>query len=517
MNKMLPRVKWAVLDGLPFNLLQKYLDPDSMPKLSQLMRSGAITPLEPLWPNCQTPPSLFSIWSGKSATEHQILGFDTPEGTQVGTFRNGFTGWPNSLEMVWETYARAGQHIRLNHIPFVDEAKLGKMLVARSNIYSEPGYQSQVFIQTTCVHIKEHTLTLILQPLDAQHTKLQVECDEVRLAAILPLDVFSDIYIPVPLDTTLTLMIIPMDDGRLKGALLGKNRYQRSGWAPESTGTPPEANFCHASLAKQYRNGELGEKKGQGGDGKAEKILFASLEQVHQSFYQELAYSFAQCDADLTVGYYPVIDLALHEILNIENLAQHDVVVAGYFRQIMQWAESVVADLQDGCRENDRLVINSDHGMQPIFDTFYLNQYLAQHGWLTFDAQGRIDYSNTRVAYHPAENGTLSIRDGCDITQVCALVYAFFIDAERSGARITHLPMPSRQQEFDTSWFLLPPDGVRVKASASSQLINRSDKAGDHCGYSPLIDLKGTLISPHEGNRAAVMQMYDIKTFILSE
>lgn len=517
MNNPLPRLAWAVIDGLPFHLLNKYLDPLTTPVLCQLMQSGAITPLEPLWPNCQTPPSLFSIWSGQPATEHQITGFDTPDGNQAGAFRNGFTRWPAQLEMIWESYARAGQRVRLNHIPFVDESRLGSMLVARSDIYSGPGYDSRIFNDTTLLTIDDHLLTLKLRPAGSFAAELEVSGAGIHVCTRLAQGVFTDIMLPPPVDATLTLMSFEMDNGALQGALLGKSRYYRSGLHPSTTGTPPGTDFCHLSLAKQYRNGELGMKRGSGGDGKAEAILFASLERVHQSFYRELVASFAQHDADLTVGYYPVIDLALHEILNIEKLSDQDAEIERYFMQIMVWAESVVAALHQQCRASERLVINSDHGMQPIFTIFYLNQYLAQQGWLTFDNQGKIDYSTTRVAYHPAENGTLLIRDGCDPEQVCAQIHAFFDDCGISNAQIVRLPVPSRQQSFDTSWFLLPPDGVRVKASTSPQLSTRSDKAGDHCGYSLLADLKGTLITTHSGNRPPVMQMYDIKTFILNE
>lgn len=515
MSDCLPRVKWAVIDGLPFSLLKKYLDFNSMPHLSRLMEQGAITPLEPLWPNCQTPPSLFSIWSGEPATVHQIFGFDTPHSEQPGRFRNGFTRWPDSSEMVWERWAQAGHDVRLNHVPFVNEAKLGDRLIARSNIYSEVLYESSVFTQAMRLSIGEFDLTLTLQPLQDQQARLHVDGEGIELTTTLTQGIFVDIALPAPLEGALTLMVNRTATGEMEGALLGKNRYCRSGKNPMLTGHEHGTEFCHASLAKLYRNNQLGVKKGQGGDGEAEKKLFASLARVHQSFYQELAESFAQQDAVLTVGYYPVIDLALHEILNIESLAQNDAEIAGYFKQVMQWAEAVVAALENSCTGSEILVINSDHGMQPIADIYYLNCYLAQQGWLNFDAQGNIDYANTLAAYHPAENGTLLIHKDCDAAKVCQSVCAFFSEEGGKGASVVRLPVPEYQPPFDTGWFLLPPDGVRVKASSSDRLVAHSDKAGDHCGYSPLGDLKGTLISNHNAARPAVMQMYDIKSFIL--
>ncbi len=281
------------------------------------------------------------------------------------------------------------------------------------------------------------------------------------------------------------------------------------------TGHPINTDFCHSSLAKLYRNNLLGMKKGQGGNGEAERSLFASLTRVHQSFYEELSKSFVQQDATLTVGYYPVIDVALHEILNLESLAQNDSEVASYFHQIMQWVEAIVSMTEKSCRESEIMVINSDHGIQPICDIYFLNSYLAQLGWLTFDAQGGIDYDNTLVAYHPAENGTLLIHRACNAQEVCQSICAFFDRSGLQGASVARLSESTFQQNFDIGWFLLPPDGIRIKASNSSQLVKPSDKGGDHCGYSPLLDLKGTLISNHTSTRPPIMHMYDIKSFIL--
>ncbi|MGB8667762.1 MAG: hypothetical protein WCD24_23915 [Serratia inhibens] len=124
-------------------------------------------------------------------------------------------------------------------------------------------------------------------------------------------------------------------------------------------------------------------------------------------------------------------------------------------------------------------------------------------------------YANTRAAYHPAENGTLLIHKDYDAAEICQSICTFFSEAGLPGASVVRLPVSEYQQSFDIGWFLLPPDGVRVKASPSDRLVARSNKAGDHCGYSPLADLKGTLISNHSAARPAVMQMHEIKSFIL--
>lgn len=516
MSKSLPRVKWLVIDGLPYALLNKYIDASAMPCLSRAVEQGWITALEPLWPNCQTPPSLLSIWSGKSAIEHTILGYDTPDGDQPGMFRNGFINWPDTVELVWETWARAGYSVRLNHVPFVNEEKIGERLVSRSSIYGNRLYESQVFECSTSLQISNTDVKLSTSYLDAGSATLIIDYKDASITKVLSLDVFHDVALQPPLSGALTIMLTLSPIGVIEVALLGKNQYLRSGKQPARTGHPLNVDFCHDSLAKHYRSGELGAKKSQGGNGRAEKKLFASLERVHASFYRELLFSFMEGDADLTVGYYPVVDLALHEIMGLEADSSTDPEIFGYFKLIMHWVESILALLESCCRDGEIFVFNSDHGMQCVTDVFYLNYHLSLLGLLEFDESGNINYSSTRAAYHPAENGTLLIHNSCDINMVVESIYKFFDESGFYGAKIVRAPGSLSQHDFDAGWFLLPPDGVRVKATISDRLIRPSDKSGDHCGYSNLSDLKGTLISNHAGKRPSPMNMHDIKEFIMN-
>ena len=75
---MLPRLVWFLVDGLPHELVRAYSNarPDS--KLADMHAQQRTAPLTPLTPNCQTPPSLFTIWSGRGPQEHELLGYDVP-------------------------------------------------------------------------------------------------------------------------------------------------------------------------------------------------------------------------------------------------------------------------------------------------------------------------------------------------------------------------------------------------------------------------------------------------------
>jgi len=514
MEEKLHKLKWLVIDGLPYELLKKYLDPERTPCLTEMMSRGKITPLETLHPNCQTPPSLFSIWSGHPPSSHRILGYDTPDGKDPGGFRNGFTGWPENIDMIWDRYARAGYRVRLNHIPFVNELKLGQALVARGNIYGHHLYPSQTVSIDDELTIPPLGLTIRFWLLNPEQTKITLQSSCEIKEEVIANGSFIDIQIdshPEPLVITL---LITNNTKEYICCLLGKNLYRRSGLSPDHTGTAPGADFCHATLVSQYRNGQLGPKLLKGGTGDAEQILFQSLHRVHSSFSGELVQSFSRQDADLTVGYYPVVDLALHEILGLEAEVAKHVIVKALFHQLMIWVESLVAGLQSQLQKDDILVINSDHGMQPIHHTCYINKFFADCDWLIFDHDGRIEWENTQVVYHPAENGTLMLHPSCNAEQIRQKTIGFFDELGFIGSDVVRLDFVVPQYDFMNQYFLLPPDGIRVKACASDQYASYSPKSGDHCGYSQHPWLKGVLMTHQLHKPQTKLNVYEILNFI---
>jgi len=516
MKTELAKLKWVVVDGLPFKLLHKYLKPDSMPNLADMVLLNKVTSLEPLYPNCQTPPSLFSIWSGCAANHHGILGYDTPSQIQPGSFHNGFTLWPDNIDMVWDLYAKAGLKVRLNHVPFVNEAKLGGNLVARSSIYENFLYGSTAVPTTQVLEIPQFQLHIEFELLSPHQTRLKIchlTCVEYE---VIEHEGFVDIELRNLDKQSITLMIANTEKGYMC-CLLGKNQYQSSGVNKLQIGTPANAVFHHASLASQYRKGLLGNKLTQGGSGRAEQLFFKSLEKIHFSFTQELSNSFSYQDADLYVGYYPVIDLALHEILGLDNLSNSYDLVSGLFEQLLLWLDVLIARLKENLVDDEHLLLNSDHGMQSIEKTCYLNQYLADNDWLKFDGFGNINWSQTIVAYHPAENGTLVMNsniEACVIVKVHQAILDFFKEFGLAGAKIDSLDFIEKQGVFDLSHFLFPPDGVRVKASPAKLYVKVSEKSGDHCGYSEHDGLKGVLLTHNINKKQTKLEIYDILKFV---
>lgn len=121
---------------------------------------------------------------------------------------------------------------------------------------------------------------------------------------------------------------------------------------------------------------------------------------------------------------------------------------------------------------------------------------MAEKGWLRFKEGGEIDWSNTVAAYHPAENGTLSIlADKFDTETIIADILDWFEALGFSGAKVVRLDGHQGVVTQENRYFLIPPDGLRVKANQSVDALCLSAKSGDHCAHSDHPWLKGVLMT----------------------
>lgn len=510
----LPRLKWVVIDGLPFQFVKTYLCPETMPVLTQMMMSKCLTPLEPLYPNCQTPPSLFSIWSGRPSEQHGILGYDTPDTDVFSMFHNSFMAWPSHIDMVWDKYAHAGYRVRLHHVPFVDEAKLSPLMVARSDVYSQRLWSSQTVALSAVLNIEPLSLSIGFTQINEQLTKLDIVSPDGKIRHLVPHNEVVDLPLPDGESLPHLSMLISHNGQEWVCSLLGKNVYRTSP-SVDVIKDRHQLTFCHKALTESYRQGLLGDKLSQGGGGQAEEALLLSLEKVHRCFLEELAKGCSRQDADLYAGYYPVFDLALHELLGLQSLVSSASHITKIMTQLLLWVEEVAQTLTESLNDGEVLVMNSDHGMQPIQYTCYLNQMMVQKGWLKFKEGGKIDWSNTIAAYHPAENGTLSIlANQVDTEKIISDVVGYFEALGFTGSKVVRLEDHEGVLSQENCYFLMPPDGLRIKANQSLHALCPSAKSGGHCGHSDHPWLKGILMTSGLPTTNRPQHLHQILKFI---
>ncbi|GKV68880.1 hypothetical protein NCCP2716_13780 [Sporosarcina sp. NCCP-2716] len=113
---------------------------------------------------------------------------------------------------------------------------------------------------------------------------------------------------------------------------------------------------------------------------------------------------------DLLFYYYPVVDTELHEFLlrdpaqpgYSDNVQNYEKYVSWAFGQ----ADNAIGRITDDLKENDHLLLISDHGLEPIHTRLSPNRELEKAGLLVKDENGKIDSSKTK-AYAEA-SGTIA-------------------------------------------------------------------------------------------------------------
>ncbi|MBV6751317.1 alkaline phosphatase family protein [Pseudomonas chlororaphis] len=506
MTHSLPAVLWILVDGLSCNLLARFAAAYPESTLGALVSRGRMRPLAPLRPNCQTPPSLFSIWSGKDVDEHKLTGYDVPveiEGDPAA-YVDAFSSWPKNIPMIWDRYAQAECTVRLCSIPFVQPERLGRYLLSSSATYGLP------IVQPTLVSLDEtfssaelgleFTLTGTDSTLFLMHRTGNVTAVPIGASVDLPL---SEVNAAGPhhyyLAVKVTAMVI---EGQVKLMLHGYSSVDVNGFALSTMYEQQrDRSFVSMNPAKLYQANLLGRRLRDGGKGEAESILADLMKPLHDSFTGEITRAVEANDAQLVIGYYPVIDLLSHQILANEFSTSFDGSVGSqHLFSVLLEFDRWLSGLLPRVADNTRVVIHSDHGMTPLKWDVYPNRFLLAAGWLVLRPDDSLDTDRSVAFFHPAENGLLVVH------VQRAQQYGFAIDIEMaalneqlaqfglSKVSILQAAPAAISDQWDTRHYLQPPDEGRLRFGHPETLVSKSHKGGDHTVYHSAPWLRGVLV-----------------------
>lgn len=502
----LPRIVWFLVDGLPHELVRAYSAARPGSRLAALHTQQRTTPLAPLAPNCQTPPSLFTIWSGCEAEKHGLLGYDVPRAVNgdPAAYVDGFQAWPREIVMAWDLYANQLHTIRTCAVPFVQAERLSPWLLSATDVFRPPltaacvlGDGEVLSIASLALRVEANDREIVLR--DDQGR----ECWRCALGSGQPEDPLT---LPgtAPGDSHFALCLRgAWIDGQPKLISLGYHPVLVHGTAAQARRRKGHSQpYVVANPGKLYAGGALGQRMDQGGLGLAEQLLVSLMRDVHDSFAADTLYAVQADDADLVVGYYPVIDLLSHQLLRyaVGEGQQLNGPLAGAFLDVLDWLDSLIAELAERIGPQVRFIVNSDHGMLPIEWEVCPNAFFAQRGWVSRHADGSIDPHRSTVFFHPAENGLMVFHR--ERLHDIGLTPVGVIEALASAVAASGLPglraIAGAAAPLGSAWqadfYLQSPAGARSRADMAGELVKRSAKGGDHTVYSPQAWLRGTLI-----------------------
>jgi Type I phosphodiesterase / nucleotide pyrophosphatase len=534
--KRLPRVFWLLVDGLPLWVAGRYSQrPRELPALAWLHRENRIAALAPAFPNCQTPPSLFTLFSGVPPASHGVHGFDVPVlgGPDPLATRPAFDDYPSDIPMIWDLYAERQQSIRLCHLPFVQTGRLGPALRSASFGFVRAA------VAAAALPLPSYPKTLELPETDLMLFRDCAGTNGCRISVLSPRDSPQSAPLDLPAGKWMTLSLTEdletligrfRVDGEERLLLSGawRIRYHGDVQHTDFVGLP----FAGGGFSKLYREQHFGRTLHDGGDGSAEEILCSGLRFIGERCWAEARWAQARGDSCLIVAYQPILDLLFHELLgflsedlrfsNPRTAARADALLLQALKDLDRNLLAIIGASAEG----DRVLVSSDHGMKPIDTIIYPNAALRENGWLVATDSGRIDAARSVAFFHPAENGLVCFNK--QLLTKRGLPPELILDELVAKLR--------RATGHASSWFvfeqgekpypsllarhyLASGKGQMAKAAITPYITKGSRKTGDHCVAGEDQSLQGVVIDlsnprlHRSGNR---FEAHEVLDYILS-
>jgi hypothetical protein len=406
-------VYWVVWDAAAHWIVERLDRECGIPAVRRLREGGVRAAARPPRPNCQTSPSLATLFTGTWPQEHGVTGFTVPGGTgaAVAEHRSAFTPDFPARPPVWRLLAEQGRRGGFVHAPWVFDADGGVGPGVDAAIEAFSRRQARHDIRTvTAGQRQEWTVGVHEVELDtiAGATRLTTREGTHELTG-------GRGWVPVRLgDATgcwaryLTTSQGPavVHTGVWSVRVAGANRS-----LVEHLAKAPV--FAGEGVGRLYRAGWFGPRLAEGGDGSAEEVFLSSVECVAKAFGGAVDAVLAGHDADLIVIYLPMTDDIGHELAgwcDERSAAYRPDIAADVWRHLRRgyrWADRVLGSVLDRATESDTVILGADHGMVGSGYLVHVNEQLIGAGLAARATDGGLDPARSAVIYHPANNGSL--------------------------------------------------------------------------------------------------------------
>lgn len=503
---------WLLIDGLSWRLVQMRAagtrQDSTLTRSLRALSPRRALPLIPLAPNCQTPPSLFSIFSGVDVERHRLTGYHVPAPTPDDPLRvaDAFDIWPRNIPMIWDRWATEHSTFRLCAMPFVQPNRLGDALIRHTRVYGGLAIAPDVLGDGQRFCLPQLDLDLHVEAYADGVMLIGPATEHDPISYWIPLD--HTVHLPVTAPAlqdkqyqALAVRTVRID-GDVKLISFGYRAVDDTN--PTRTAASPRA-YIAGNPAQLYQANRLGRRLDDGGHGNAERLLLTLLREVHFSFAADIVGAVRAGDADCVIGYYPVIDLLSHHLLKYIDPSRTESDASRLCNALFDEALDWVDELLDGCVAAAPrpvcCIAHSDHGMAPVHHDLFPNYYFEQSGLLFYDANEQIDFERSAAIFHPAENGLVLFNEarlsilGLDRDGVTAQWRAALPAPLRGSWDMfdgTKIDAPSVCWSAQHYW--QAPPGSRLLAKRSSCVAQVSRKGGDHSVWSNDAWLQGILV-----------------------
>jgi Type I phosphodiesterase / nucleotide pyrophosphatase len=406
-------VYWMVWDAAARWIVDRLDAEGALPAVRALRERGCRAAGRPPTPNCQTPPSLATLFTGTPTTGHRVTGFTVPAAGDVVGHRSGFApGFP-ARPPVWRTLAQHGVRSAFVHAPWVLDADGG----AADTVDGAIEAYSTRLARHDVLPLTPGTVTPWPAgglPAEADTTtgavRLRAGGTEHDLTA-------SPGWTPVRLDAGTGFWV------RCRETSRGRALIRTGTWTTRTAGTNRPLRdalartpvFAGEGVGSLYRAGLFGPRLTEGGGGAAEREFAASLDCVVRSFEAAARATLDLHRAGLVVIYLPWTDDVGHEMSGWcdERSAAHRPDAADrvweVVRHCYQAADRVLGRVLRRAGQDDTVILSADHGMAGATHLVHVNEALIAAGLAARGPDGDLDPRRSDVVYHPANNGSLRV------------------------------------------------------------------------------------------------------------
>ncbi|MEU5693409.1 alkaline phosphatase family protein [Actinosynnema sp. NPDC020468] len=396
-------VYWFVWDAAAAWFVDELDAEGALPHVRALRSAGVRAAGRPPAPNCQTPPSLATLFTGTSSQEHGVTGFSVPTG--LTEHLSGFAPAYPARSPVWREAGVRGAFV---HAPWVFDAD-GRV-----------GPDVEVAIEAYSGRLAGND-TLAIAPGEVREwpvatlpVRVEGTADGALLRAGGAVHPTTTGWTPVRFTRSRGFWVRHVDtpNGRVlvrTGTWTVRTAGSNSALAAALADTPV---FAGEGVGPLYRAGLFGRRLAEGGDGSAERAFLESVDRVVESFTAAAELVVEGHDADLVVVYLPWTDDVGHELLGWcdRRAATHrpDIAerVRALLRRCYRSADAVLGHALARAGADDTVLLSADHGMVGSTHLVCVNEVLIAAGLAAADPLA------SAVVYHPANNGSLRVNPG---------------------------------------------------------------------------------------------------------
>ncbi|MEU6662607.1 alkaline phosphatase family protein [Streptomyces sp. NPDC046821] len=410
-------VYWVVWDAGAHWVVDRLEREGALPAVTRMRERGAFAAARPARPNCQTPPSLATLFTGTWPAEHQVTGFTVPgAGEGVASHVSGFSPDFPAVPPVWEAMSEKDLTSALVHAPWVfgADGHVGPHIDSAVEAYSR--------------RLTRHALLTLESGPEAQHWdigghRVEVAVEEHRGVPERVKVTGGESVLLSPDSGWQSLSLDRYHGTWMRCVRVGERLtlVHTGVWRTRTAGRNPKTlqrlaqcpPFAGEGVGPLYRRGEFGPRLAEGGDGSAEEVFLSSVECVARSIGDAADVVLETHEADLVVIYLPMTDDVGHEFLGWcdERSAAHRPEIAervwSYIRRCYSWSDALLGRVLDRAGPEDTVVLGADHGMVGSTHLVHVNDQLVRAGLAARGADGGLDPDGSQVFYHPANNGSL--------------------------------------------------------------------------------------------------------------